>query len=53
MSRLACSYKAVGSICHGRVGAGMTLTLDIAVGRVVGRQPSKCVKKKWAKVKGN
>ncbi len=33
MSRLACGYKAVGSILHGRVGAGLTLTLDTAVSR--------------------
>ncbi len=34
MDELACGYKKQGSLHHGRVGAGLTLTLDIAVARV-------------------
>ncbi len=36
MDALACGYARKGDIHHGRVGAGLTLTLDMAVGRAVG-----------------
>ncbi len=45
---LACGCKKRGSLHHGRIGAGLTLTLDMAVGRVLGR-PAKGVRKKRAK----
>ncbi len=48
MDMLACGYKKKGSLHHGRVGAGLTLTLDMAVGTGMGRQ-LKGVKKKRAK----
>ncbi len=53
MDALACGFKLRGSLQHGRVGAGLTLTLDTAVGRVHGGGPGKVVKKKRAKAEGN
>ncbi len=45
-------YKKLGSLHHGRVGAGLTLTLDMTVGRAVGRQ-LKGVRKKRVKASKN
>jgi hypothetical protein len=56
MGRLACGYKKQGSIFHGCVGGGVTLSMGIAVGRVMGSAAQgKGVKKrkKRAKVIGN
>ncbi len=50
MDSIACGYKAVGSLHRGRIGAG--LTLDMGVGRVMGR-PSEGVRKKRAKAGAN
>ncbi len=49
MDRLACGYTG-----HGRIGAGLTLTLDMAVSRVRGLAGGgKEVKKKRAKAEEN
>ncbi len=37
MDALACGYGRKDDIHHGRVGPGLTLTLDMAVGRAVGQ----------------
>jgi hypothetical protein len=33
---LACGYSGTADIHHGRLGAGLTLTLDMAVSRALG-----------------
>ncbi len=43
-----------GNLHHGRLGAGKTLTMDLAVSRLVGRPKAhEGVKKKRAKAKDN
>ncbi len=54
MDRLACGYQLQGNLHHGRIGAWLTLTLDLAVNRLVGRpKAEQGVKKKKAQSKGN
>ncbi len=55
MDALACCYARKGDIHHGRVGAGLTLTLDMAVGRAVGgiAGAKMVAKKKNAQAEGN
>ncbi len=53
MDALACGYKAVGSLCHGRVGAGLTLTLDMGVYRITGQPPDVGRERVKKKAKGN
>ncbi len=53
MDALASGDKAVGNLRHGRMGAGITLTLDMAVGRVVCGPVEGGTKKRRAKASRN